>query len=83
MKVLTLMKKTGVEAIDRGSDYAGLHGMLAGTFFSVNVVGGLVNIEVIAHGYSLAERLALAGLALLPWLLKVEGTPPPIRVSGG
>ncbi len=70
LKGRTLMKKAGVEAIARKPDYFSLVGMLAGTFVSLNVGSGLVNIEGIADGCLLAVRLAPAGLARLPWLPK-------------
>lgn len=70
LKVRTLMKKMGVEAIDRKPDYSRLLGMLAGTFVSVNAGSELAHIDSIADGYPLAVRLATAGLARLPWLPK-------------
>ena len=45
-------------------------GMWFGTFLYVNAGSGLARIDSIADCYSTGMVLSLAGLAMLPWLLK-------------
>ncbi|MFZ1576706.1 MAG: hypothetical protein WAT36_15995 [Chromatiaceae bacterium] len=68
--IIDLLQKNGVKMKVSFFIRIGLIGMLAGTFGYVNAGSGLARLDGVADGDSLAEVLSLAGLAMLPWLLK-------------
>ncbi len=68
--IIDLLQKNGVKMKVSFLTWVSSLGMLAGTFVYVNAGTELARIDSIADGYSRGGVLSLAGLAILPWLLK-------------